>query len=72
MKSKKKTPKSEHYIHFDQYHPGLEWTSTGYVYNPHLMDAAQSKSLNSLIVRMQTEPTYFKKLLSKIKAVTSS
>ena len=39
----------EHYIHFDQYHPGLEWTSTGYVYNPYLMDANQSKNLSSLI-----------------------
>ena len=63
---------SEHYIHFDQYNTGLQWTSMGYVCNPHLMDAEQSKSLNSLIVRMQSEPSNFRKFLNKIKAVASS
>ena len=63
---------SEHYIDFDVYHPGLELTSTGYKYNPQLMTPEQTKSLNSLLVQMQTQPNVFQRLINKFKTVTSS
>ena len=64
---------NDHFPDFDQYHPGLTWTDKGYVYNPQLMNASQSRSLNRFIMQLQNEPTYFKKLLNKMrKAVTSS
>ena len=63
---------SEHYIDFDIYHPGLEHTSTGYKYNPQLMNPEQTKSLNSLLIQMQTQPNVFKRLINKFKTVTSS
>ena len=37
---------TDHFPDFDQYHPGLTWTDKGYIHNPHLMSASQSRNLN--------------------------
>ena len=57
----------DHFPDFDHYHPGLTWTDKGYIYNLQLMTASQSRSLNRFVMQIQNEPTYFKKLLNKVK-----
>ena len=63
---------NEHYVDLDEYAPGLDHTSEGYRYYPQLMSPEQTKSLHSLIIQMDTQPSAFQKMIRKIKAVTST
>ena len=56
----------------DEFEPGLEHTSEGYRYYPQLMSPEQTKSLHSLIIQMETQPSVFQKMIRNLKAVTST
>ena len=62
----------EHYDDLDEYEPGLQHTSEGYRYNPQLMGSEQTKSLHGFIIKMETKPGVFQRMLRGIKAVTST
>ena len=62
----------EHYDALDEYAPGLQHTSDGYKYTPHLMGSEKTKKLHGFIIRMETKPGVVKRMLRGIKAVTST
>ena len=62
----------EYYSDLDEFSPGLQHTSDGYVYYPDLMEPEQGKRLHTFIIRMNTKPGLLKKLINSIKTVTST
>ena len=62
----------EHYDALDEYEPELEHTSEIYKYHLQLMNSKQTKSLHSLIIQMETQPSVLQRMLRRIKAVTST
>ena len=49
----------DHFPEFDQDHPGLSLTEKGYIYDPTLLTASQSRKLSGLVIELQNEPNYF-------------
>ena len=62
----------DYYSDLDEFSPGLQHTSDGYVYYPDLMEPEQGKRLHTFIIRMNTKPGLLKKLINSIKTVTST
>ena len=62
----------DYYSDLDEFSPGLQHTSDGYVYYPDLMEPEQGKRLHTFIIRMNTKPGLLKKLINGIKTVTST
>ena len=62
----------DYYSDLDEFSPGLQHTSDGYVYHPDLMESEQAKRLHTFIIRMNTKPGLLKKLIHGIKTVTST
>ena len=62
----------DYYSDLDEFSPGLQHTSDGYVYHPDLMESEQAKRLHTFIIRMNTKPGLLKKLINGIKTVTST
>ena len=63
---------TDYYSDLDEFSPGLQHTSDGYVYHPHSMESEQAKRLHTFIIRMNTKPGLLKKLINGIKTVTST
>ena len=52
----------DYYSDLDEFSPGLQHTSDGYVYYPDLMEPEQGKRLHTFIIRMNTKPGLLKKV----------
>ena len=63
---------TDYYSDLDEFSPGLQHTSDGYVYYPESMESEQAKRLHTFIIRMNTKPGLLKKLINGIKTVTST
>ena len=57
----------DYYSDLDEFSPGLQHTSDGYVYYPDLMESEQGKRLHTFIIRMNTKPGLLKKLITASK-----
>ena len=63
---------TDYYSDLDEFSPGLQHTSDGYVYHPDSMESEQAKRLHTFIIRMNTKPGLLKKLMNGIKTVRST
>ena len=63
---------TDYYSDLDEYSPGLQHTSDGYIYAPDLMGSDQARKLHSFIIRMNTKPGLVKRMIKGIITVTST